>query len=111
MEESGGLPFGQRGQVMPLVMAILAVLVLVLLGVARLGAAANDRARARIAADAAALAGAAEGRNAAAVLAARNGGRLVGFRAVGMDTIVTVVVRHMRATARARAGPPAVGSG
>ena len=100
----------QRGQVTPLVVAVMALVTLLLLGVARLGAAANDRARAHLAADAAALAGAAEGRSAAAALAARNGGRLVAFRVVGTDTIVTVVVGTVRAMARARADPPALGT-
>lgn len=99
---------GQRGQVMPLIVAVMAVLMLVLLGVARLGAAANDRTRAHIAADAAALAGAAEGREAAVKLAELNGGRLVAYQSVGTDTIVTVVVGTMRASARARADPPTV---
>jgi hypothetical protein len=99
----------QRGLVTPLVVAVMALVTLLLLGVARLGAAANDRARAHLAADAAALAGAAEGRSAAAALAAKNGGQLVAFRVVGTDTIVTVVVGKMRAMARARADPPALG--
>lgn len=109
MEQPQGLWRGQRGQVMPCIVAVIAVLALVVLGIARLGAAADDRAQARIAADAAALAGAAEGRSAAVRLAAQNGGRLIAFRTVGTDTIVTVVVRQMRASARGRADPPAVG--
>ena len=88
----------------------MALVTVLLLGVARLGAAANDRARAHLAADAAALAGAAEGRDAAADLAAKNGGRLVAFRIVGTDTVVTVVVGKVRAMARARADPPALGT-
>jgi hypothetical protein len=61
-----------------------------------------DGARARTAADAAALAGAAEGRPAAAALARVNGGRLVAYRAEGPSVVVTVAVGRARATARAR---------
>ncbi len=60
-----------------------------------------DAARARTAADAAALAGAADGRSAADRLAAANGGRVTSYRAEGDDVVVAVVVGE--ATARARA--------
>ena len=69
--------------------------------VADLGAAAVHRARARNAADAAALAGAAEGEEAARAVAADNGAELVTFVADG--PIVEVSVRHGPATARATA--------
>ncbi|MDQ6696288.1 MAG: hypothetical protein M3Z46_02370 [Actinomycetota bacterium] len=89
MEELDRSVFGERGQVMPLVVAVMAVLVVVLLGVARLGAAG--------------------GRSAAVSIAVQNGARVVAFRVVGTDAIVTVVVRHVRASARAHADPPASG--
>ena len=56
------------------------------------GRALEDRARARTAADAAALAGAAEGEAAARRLAAANGGRLVEFRREGDEVVVRVRV-------------------
>ena len=79
---------------------------LVLLGVARLGAAADDAASARTAADAAALAGAADGRGArrgrwrrrTVPGSSRSRGRT--------GTIVTVAVGGRGATARARRATP-----
>ena len=68
----------------------------------RLGTAAVSRAQARTAADAAALAGAAEGREAAEEVAAANGGHLESFDQSGADTEVTVTVGDAHATARAR---------
>jgi hypothetical protein len=72
----------------------------VLLG--RVGGAAVDRASARTAADAAALAGAAEGRAAAERLATADGGRIVSYRQQGMETEVRVRVGQASALARAR---------
>jgi hypothetical protein len=100
-----------RGQAIPLLVAVLAIGAVVLMAIGHLGERAVDGARARTAADAAALAGAADGRRAAVALAGANGGTLVGYseRAGG----VTVTVRVGRATAVARAalveanaGPP-----
>ena len=71
---------------------------------ARLGTATVTQAQARTAADAAALAGAVEGRDAATAIAAANGARLVEFRRIGLDTRVTVAVGRAHATARARRG-------
>ena len=73
---------------------------IVLLG--RIGGGAVDRASARTAADAAALAGAAEGRVAAASVAAADGGRIDSYRELGMDTEVRVSVGQATAVARAR---------
>jgi hypothetical protein len=73
---------------------------IVLLG--RIGGAAVERASARTAADAAALAGAAEGRAAATSVAAANGGRLESYREVGVETEVRVDVGRATAVARAR---------
>jgi len=81
------------------------------LGIARLGVAARDRARAQTAADASALAGAAEGPAAARELAAANGARLVTYRQVGLDTRVEVEVGSARAHGRAHrddSGTPGV---
>lgn len=102
---------GEVGQVAPLILMVVVVLTLVLLGVARLGAAADDVAKAHLAADMAALAGAADGRAGAVRIATLNGARLVRFRSTGHDAIVTVTVRGVRATARARASARPAGSG
>ena len=69
--------------------------------VARLGAAATDRAEAQAAADASALAGAAEGEAAARSVAKANGARITAYVTEGLDTEVTVVLGEARATARA----------
>jgi hypothetical protein len=82
---------------------VVLVVALVALGLARLGGGAVDAARARTAADAAALAGAAEGRAAAAEVAGANGARLVSYRSLGTDVVVTVEVGPARVRARARA--------
>ena len=90
-----------RGQALPLLAAVLVVAGVVALVVADLGVAAVERAKARTAADAAALAGAAEGESAARHVAEANDATLVSFVADGM--FVEVVVRSGRATARATA--------
>ena len=92
----------ERGSTLPL----LAVLILaaggaiVVLG--RIGGAAVDRASARTAADAAALAGAAEGRAGAASVAAADGGRIESYRELGAETEVRVSEGRATAVARAR---------
>jgi hypothetical protein len=73
---------------------------IVMLG--RIGGAAVDRSSARTAADAAALAGAAEGRAEAESVAAADGGRIDSYRELGMETEVRVTVGQATATARAR---------
>jgi len=75
--------------------------VVTILALARVGTALDDSARARTAADAAALAGAVDGRAAAHDMAALNGGDLIEFARRG-DT-VDVLVGVGRATARASA--------
>jgi D-alanyl-D-alanine carboxypeptidase len=88
-----------------------------LLALGPMGRALADRARARTAADAAALAGAAEGEEIARAVARANGGRLVGYEAVGGgEVVVEVAVGDVRAHARARPrvmapGGPSPGSG
>ena len=92
----------ERGQVLPLVAVVLVVAGAAMWCLGRLSGAAVERARARTAADAAALAGAAEGEAAARSIAAANGGRLVSFVRAGADVIVRVEVGDATAPARAR---------
>src|SRR5688500_743307 len=84
---------------------LLAVLVVAVgglcLGLGRLGADAVRSAQARTAADAAALAGAAEDETAARMLAMANGGRLGGVEVDGEATQVWVELAGHRAVARA----------
>jgi hypothetical protein len=100
---------GDRGQAVPLVIAIVAVAAFAVLALGRFAVGTVDAARARTAADAAALAGAADGRAAAASAAADNGGTLQSFVSSGDDVIVRVRVGRAVAEARARlllAPPP-----
>jgi len=87
-------------------MPVYAVIVLVagaaMLLLVHLGGLAIHRARARTAADAAALAGAAEGREAATRVAAANGAVLESFTERGDDVEVRVRVDSTHATAWAR---------
>jgi len=92
---------GDRGQAVPLVIAAVALAAVCLIGLGRFAAGAVDAARARTAADAAALAGVARGRGAAANAAASNGGRMVAFSVVGDDVVVRVTVGRATASARA----------
>lgn len=104
-----------RGQAVPLAAAMLAVVVVALVGLVPLGVAVRERAAARTAADAAALAGAIEGEHAARRLADANGGELVTFQRTGDEVLVRVRVGDAAADARARAisrsAPPASGPG
>ena len=103
----------QRGSVLPL-----AALAMVMAGggvavLGRLGEAAVARASARTAADAAALAGAAEGEQAAREVASANGATLLRYEALGDETRVTVRLGDAQAVARARrerSGPGKPGS-
>lgn len=92
------------GQLLPLYAVILVVAcgVIVLLG--QLGQLANRRTRAQTAADAAALAGAADGRVAAASVAVANGAVLDGFSSDGVHVNVLVHVGGVHATAYAERG-------
>lgn len=92
------------GQALPLLAGALALVVVLLLGLVALGNLADDRARAQTAADAAALAGAAEGRAAAAEVAGANDGRLESYATSGAEVEVVVRVGDATATARARSG-------
>jgi Flp pilus assembly protein TadG len=78
------------------------VLLVGLLVLARVGRAVADRARARTAADAAALAGVRDGADAARDLARANGGRLLHFVEASGEVEVTVQVGDRQASARAR---------
>jgi hypothetical protein len=91
-----------EGQVLPLMMAVVAFAVAVLLALVPLAEAAGDRARARTAADAAALAGAADGEDAARAIAEANGATLVSWRADGTEVWVEVRSGGARAVAKAR---------
>ena len=92
---------GEHGQVMPVVLGLVAVAVVVLLALVPLAQATQQRAAARNAADAAALAGAAEGEDAAREVAAANGAELVGWRSRGLDVWVAVTLGDARAEAKA----------
>lgn len=96
---------GHPGQAVPLLCLAIVVVAGLLLGLGRLGYQAAERARAQTAADAAALAGAAEGEEAAESVAAANGGELVEFVQVGSLTEVRVTVGRSAAVARAQRLP------
>jgi hypothetical protein len=104
-----------RGQALPLAAAMLAVVTIALVGLVPVGLAVRERAAARTAADAAALAGAVEGEQVARDLAGANGGELVAFRRTGDEVVVRVrvgdAVADARARATARAATPATGPG
>jgi len=93
----------QRGQATPIMAIVLVMAAVIAIALIHLGGSAVDSARAQAAADAAALAGAADGPDAAAALATENGGELVRFQQLGDDVLVVVAVGRARATARARA--------
>jgi FlaG/FlaF family flagellin (archaellin) len=97
---------GDHGQASPLVALVLVFAVVAALAATELGVTVSDRAQARTAADAAALAGVTGGRGAADAVAAANHGSLERFVVADGDTDVTVRVGRARATARARAGRP-----
>jgi hypothetical protein len=94
------------GAVVVLVVCVVLALA-VAIGAALVGVAGTlrDAARARSAADAAALASVHEGRSAAERLAAANGAELVGWMRVDGDVVVDVRVGDAVATARATAAP------
>ncbi len=93
------------GQVLPLVALVVMTAAGAALVVAVVGGVVVDRARARTAADAAALAGVTDGRDRAEQVARANGGEIRSYRTVGAVVEVTVRVGRAEATARARAGP------
>src|SRR5688572_1865171 len=101
-----------RGQTTVLAVMGVGFAALLLVGAATAGRVLVERARARTAADAAALAGAAEGEAGAREVARANGGVLV--RHEDLDGVAMVEVRVGRVTAFARArwtpDPPVVPS-
>ena len=96
-----------RGQVAPLMIVVLFIAMAAVAATVEIGQLLNESAQARTAADAAALAGAAEGRAEAAVLAAANGGVLLSYEehkaADSGALLVTVAVQVGRASRTARA--------
>jgi len=92
---------GDEGQVLPLMTVALVLVVLMAIGLVRLGSGVADRARARTAADATALAGARDGEDLAAQVARDNHGELRSY--VSRDRRVEVTVRVGQAEATARA--------
>lgn len=100
-----------RGQATPLWAVVLVLAGLLLVPTGMLVRATVERAEARSAADAAALAGALEDEGAARSVAAANGAQLTDYTERGDLVEVTVVVGDRRATARAertvRLVPPA----
>jgi hypothetical protein len=102
--DARGLPScDDRGQATPLAAAMMAIALVALLGLVPAARAVAERARARTAADAAALAGAVDGESAARDLAVANGGDLLDFTSEGDEVVVRVRVGHVDAYARARA--------
>ncbi|HEX7277128.1 MAG TPA: pilus assembly protein TadG-related protein [Acidimicrobiales bacterium] len=99
----------QRGSVLPLAALLVVVLGGAVLLVGRLGVAAADRTRARMAADAAALAGAADGDGAARGVADANRAGVASVSIQGTDARVEVEVGAARAVARARRSHGALG--
>lgn len=93
------------GQAVLVVVGGVALTTALLLSTARFAADLNGESQARIAADAAALAGATGGRGQAEAAASENGASLVSFSGFGTAVIVTVRVGSARATARAIATP------
>ena len=91
-----------HAQIAPLCAVIVLVAAGAMLLIARLGVLAVHRAHARTAADAAALAGAAEGHDAADQVARANGAVLESFVIDGADVQVRVRVGSTHASARAR---------
>jgi hypothetical protein len=92
----------QRGQTTPLLALVVLVAGGIIFGLARFGAVTVHLARAQSAADAAALAGAAEDRRAADDLARANGGEVSTYEQDGRDVEVRVRVGDGWAVARAR---------
>lgn len=91
-----------EGQATPLMAVGLVLAALAALALVREGGVVIDAARARTAADAAALAGAADGPEAAAALARANGGEILAVEVTGSDAVVRVRVGEAVAEARAR---------
>ena len=107
MGRAWGRAGDERGSVVPLAALLAVAIGGLVVGVGRVGVEVITASRASSAADAAALAGAADGREAAERLAAANGGVLVAFAAEGREVQVAVRVGSAEAVARATAVHPA----
>jgi D-alanyl-D-alanine carboxypeptidase/Putative Flp pilus-assembly TadE/G-like len=114
----GGRGSGRRdrnddGQIVPLAAALVGLCCVALLALAPVARALDDRARARTAADAAALAGAADGERTAREVARANGADLLEIERDRDEIVVQVRVGEVEAYARARATrhPVDVGAG
>lgn len=94
----------ESGQAVPFGAAMVALALMLTIAVGALGRDVVDAARARTAADAAALAAVTGGPAAAHRLAAANGAAVVDVEAVGRDVLVRVRVGDAVATARATGG-------
>jgi hypothetical protein len=92
----------ERGSILPFIAVAMVLAGASMVLLARVGGVATARAGARNAADAAALAGAAEGRAAAVALAQANGAELLSYSEVGLDTLVRVRLGPAEASGRAR---------
>ena len=92
-----------RGQALPWMMMVVAAAIKLIVVAVRLAIVVDDAARARTAADAAALAGAAAGDLAARDLAERNGDELLSFERTWRDVRVEVRVGDVEARAEALA--------
>ena len=90
------------GQIVPMMALVLFAVVIVAMVVIRLGLQVDRRARAQSAADAAAIAGAAEGEDVAGSVTEANGATLESFVVRGSEVEVVVRLGDERATARAR---------
>src|SRR5688572_30331578 len=102
----------ERGSATPLLALVVLAAGGLCLGLGRMGGVAVARAQARTAADAAALAGAAEGRDAAEQVADANGARLTDWSEEGSAVEVSVAIGEVGARARAeRVAAPRVGPG
>lgn len=111
-QDDGGRNDG--GQVLPLVAVLVALVGVAALTLGRVGGATVARASAVAAADAAALAGAVDGRAGAEEVARANGARLVGFSrspspSGAIEAVAEVRLGRARARARARQDPAVSG--
>lgn len=91
----------EAGQATPLWAIVLVLAAMLLVPMGLVAKATVERAEAQSAADAAALAGAADGEEEARTIASLNGARVERYRELGPVVEVVVVVGDRRATARA----------
>lgn len=94
-----------HGEAAVLAVAVVAIAVALMAGAVHLGVRLVALERASTAADAAALAGLEGGREAAVMMAVRNGASLIGFTAIGDDVVATVRVGDAVGEARATRAP------